>query len=293
DFVAHARIEGANEVHARDWALLGVSTLYDFTSEGLGHNSTLQMPDSTFRYLRVTLDGAVKRDEVLGAKTGAGREEASRWVTVAEHATIAQEGRDTVLSFSLPARVPVERIWFDIDGAQGNFLRSVEVESVEIGDAKEKSERLVGNGTITKIHLLRGGKKIDQEDSSVPVFAPGRALKIIVHNGDDQALKITGARLQQIERRIYFQTPAANQVTLYYGNERLAAPSYDYAKLFQADPGAAEGRLLVEQANEVYQAPGDRRPWSERHPAAMWAALIAAILVLGGVALRSLRYAAV
>jgi len=293
DFVAHARIEGANEVHARDWALLGVSTLYDFTSEGLGHNSTLQMPDSTFRYLRVTLDGAVKRDEVLGAKTGAGREEASRWVTVAEHATIAQEGRDTVLSFSLPARVPVERIWFDIDGAQGNFLRSVEVESVEIGDAKEKSERLVGNGTITKIHLLRGGKKIDQEDSSVPVFAPGRALKIIVHNGDDQALKITGARLQQIERRIYFQTPAANQVTLYYGNERLAAPSYDYAKLFQADPGAAEGRLLVEQANEVYQAPGDPRPWSERHPAAMWAALIAAILVLGGVAVRSLRYAAV
>jgi hypothetical protein len=292
NFVAHARIEGANDVHAKDWALLGSSTLYDFTSEGLGHNGTLQMPVATFRYLRVTLDGVVKRDEVTGAKTGVGRGEAARWATVGEHPTIAQQGRDTVLSFSLPADVPVERVRFEIDGGQPNFVRSVEVQSVEILDANEKVERLVGNGTITKVHLVRGGKKIDQEDFDVPMFTRGRgALKIIVRNGDDVPLHIAGARLQQLERRIYFQKPAASVATLYYGNEKLGAPSYDYAKLFQVDSTAAESPLLAEGMNAAYQKPADPRPWSERHPAAMWTALIGAILVLGAVALRSLKSA--
>lgn len=292
NFVAHARIEGANDVHAKDWALLGSSTLYDFTSEGLGHNSTLQMPDATFRYLRVTLDGAVKRDEVTGAKTGVGRGEAARWLVVAEHPSITQQGRDTVLGFSLSANVPVERIRFEIDGAQPNFVRSVEVQSVEVGETKEKTERAIGNGTITKIHLSRGGKRIDQEDFDVPIFTRGEGtLQILVRNGDDQPLRIAGAQLQQLERRIYFQTPAISPAALYYGNEKLRAPSYDYAKLFQMDSAAAESHLLAEGMNAGYQKPPDPRPWSERHPAAMWAALIAAILVLGAVAVRSLRSA--
>jgi hypothetical protein len=292
DFVSRARIEGANEVHAKDWALLGTSTLYDFTTEGLGNNSTLQMPDATFRYLRVTLDGPVKPDEVRGAQTRIGRGETARWVMLAERPTIAQQGRDTVLSFSLPAQVPVERIHFDIDGAQPNFVRMVEVQSVRITEAKEKTERLAGNGTLTKIHLLRGGKRIDQEDFAVSIFAPSEGtLKIIVHNGDDAPLQIAGAQLQQLERRVYFETPAASPTTMYYGNERLGAPNYDYGKFFQADSAAAEGRLLAEEMNAGYQKPADPRPWSERHPAALWAALVAAIVVLGGVAVRSLRSA--
>jgi len=293
DFVARARIEGANDVHARAWALLGSSSLFDFTSENLGHNSTLQMPDSTFRYLRVTLDGPAKRTEILGAKTEVGQDEASRWVTVAEHPAITQEGRDTVLRFNTPNSVPVERVHFDIDGAQGNFLRSVEVQMLEEDDPKqeqmEREVRFAGNGTITRIHMLRGGKRIDQEDANVFLFEQEHgALKIMVHNGDDQALKIANAQLQQLERRIYFRTPPG-PATLFYGNQRMGAPNYDYAKLAQIDPGAGTARLLAETVNTAYRIPRDPRPWTERHPAAMWAALIAAIVVLGAVALRSLR----
>jgi hypothetical protein len=293
NFVAHARIEGANDVHAKDWALLGSSTLYDFTSEGLGHNSTLHMPDVTFRYLRVTLDGPVNRDEVTGAKTGVGHGEAARWATVAAHPIIAQQGRDTVLTFSFAGSTPVERIRFEIDSVQPNFVRNVEVQSVETSEAKDKTDRAIGNGTITKVHLSRGGKRIDQEDFDVAIFTRGEStLRVIVHNGDDQPLHISGAQLQQLERRIYFQTPTASAATLYYGNEKLGAPSYDYTKLFQMDSTAAQSRLLAEEVNAAYKRPPDARPWSERHPAAMWAALIAAILVLGAVAVRSLRAAA-
>jgi hypothetical protein len=30
-------------------------------------------------------------------------------------------------------------------------------------------------------------------------------------------------------------------------------------------------------------------PWSERHPALLWVAIIAAVLILGGIALRSMK----
>jgi hypothetical protein len=308
NFVARARIEGANDVHARQWALLGSSTLYDFTAENLGHNGMLQMPASTFRYLRVSLDGPIKPGEVVEAQAGITRENRAAWVTVAQDPKIEQHGHDTVLTFTLPPRVPVERVQFEIGNPHDNFLRTVEVQA---GDVNSETEQTLGTGTLRRIHMLRGGKQIDQEDDSIALFAPssrepepgfagqeGReqtrkatsVLRVIIHNGDDRPLVISNAQLLQTERRIYFQTPAAaSALTLYYGDEKLLAPTYDYGRLFQLDAAAAQAQLLGEVLNSAYQKPPDPRPWTERHPAAMWAAMIAAILVLGAVAMRSLR----
>jgi hypothetical protein len=308
NFVARVRIEGANDVRTSQWALLGSGTLYDFAAENLGHNGMLQMPDSTFRYLRVTLDGPVKPGEVVAAQAGITREEIAVWVTVAQDPRIEQHGHDTVLTFALPPNVPVERVHFEIANPQENFLRTVEVQT---GDAKEETAQILGAGMLRRIHMLRGGKQVDQEDDSISVLAqstgvakPASAaregreqprkgmdvLRVIVHNGDDHPLDIRNAQLLQMERRIYFQTPsAASAVTLYYGDEKFMAPAYDYTRLFQLDSGAGRANLLEEVLNSQYHEPPDSRPWSERHPAAMWAAMVTAILVLGAVALRSLR----
>ena len=64
NFVARALIEGQDGPHGNQWAELGKTTLYDLTDEKLGHNSTLQIPLSTYRFLRVTVDAAVKPSEV-------------------------------------------------------------------------------------------------------------------------------------------------------------------------------------------------------------------------------------
>jgi hypothetical protein len=312
NFVSKARMEGANDVHARDWALLGSSTLYDFATENLGHNGMLQMPESTFRFLRVTLDGGVKPSEVLAAQAAITREHEAVWVTVAEQPRIEQKGKDTVLTFPLQPNVPVERVAFDIGNSQENFLRTVEAQTLDgqPGEGKEGTAQTLGTGTLRRIHILRGGKHVDEEVDSMTIFVqptggargdspetngsaqnPQRVgtLKILVHNGDDRPLAISNARLQQAERRIYFQAPGAAQATLYYGDANLGAPSYDYARLFQLDAAAGQAKVLAEEINSAYQKPADTRPWSERHPAAMWTALLAAILALGAVAVRSLR----
>jgi len=102
-------------------------------------------------------------------------------------------------------------------------------------------------------------------------------------------LKINGARLQQYERRIYFDADSGSQPRLYYGDAQLDAPVYDYAKLFQKNAGADLVQMSAEQANAAFTGRPDDRPWSERHPAVLWVAIIGAVLALGGIALRSIK----
>jgi hypothetical protein len=80
-------------------------------------------------------------------------------------------------------------------------------------------------------------------------------------------------------------------LTLYYGDEKAAMPIYDYAKLFQQDKNATIAQLEAETTNAAYTGRPDDRPWSERHPEVLWVAIVAAVLVLGGLAVRSLRSA--
>jgi hypothetical protein len=49
--------------------------------------------------------------------------------------------------------------------------------------------------------------------------------------------------------------------------------------------------LGAEEANAAYAGRPDDRPWSERHPAVLWVAIIMVVLILGGIALRSMKTA--
>ena len=298
NFVAHVQAEGQDDLHARTWAGLGDSILYDLSKEHLGSNTTLRLPRASYKYLRVTIDGPVKPDEVLGAMSELRQERKPVWRTVGSQPVTAstngsqlhwekgkpepQHGKDTLLTFNLPAGVPAEKISFDIDRAQGNFWRRVEI----LNDRGQ----LVGSGEVERIHMQRAGQKIDSEEHEVSFSARGvKVLAAIIYNGDDPPLKLNGAHLEQEERRLYFDAPAGATLMLYYGDEKLNAPLYDYARFFQTQPTAIAAQLGPEQQNASYAERPDERPWTERHPAVLWAAILAAVLVLGALALRSMR----
>jgi hypothetical protein len=285
NYVAHARVEGQDDSHGKQWANLGTTTLFDLSEERLGHNSTLQIPVSTYRYLRVTIDGLVKPSDVQSGTAGIERSQEAVWRDLRSEPTQTQEGRDTVLTFAVPENVPVERVMLAIDPAQGNFLREIEMQSYKGSRA--------GVGEITRIHIQRNGGKIDFDRTwlSLSATSPGE-LRAVIHNGDDAPLRITRARLQQYERRIYFDCDAGASLGLYYGDQKLNAPVYDYAKLFQSEVSAGQLQLGAEEANGGYTGRPDDRPWSERHPAVLWAAILAAVAILGGMAVRSIKSAA-
>ena len=288
NFVAHADVEGSDDLHGKQWASLGDSILYDLSKENLGGNNTLRLPRSTYKYLRVNIDGPVKPQDVAGAVSEMAEEQPAAWRDVGVGIIPKQEqgGKDTVFTFDVAGNVPVEQVTFSIDPAQPNFQRSVEIQN-ENGAG-------IGSGEINRIHMVRDGQKIDSEDQVVSFSANGqKIIKVVIRNGDDPPLKLAGIRLQQLERRIYFDIPVQGQLTLYYGDEKLEQPVYDYAKLFLRDKSPVAVQLGPEVSNSAYTERPDERPWSERHPAVLWVVIIAAVLVLGGVALQSLRRATV
>jgi hypothetical protein len=284
NYVAHARVEGQDDSHGTQWAGLGTTTIFDLSDEKLGHNSTLQIPESTYKYLRVTIDANVKPADVQSATAGIERAQAATWRDLTSEPAVTQEGKDTVLTFAVPRNVPVERLMLTIDPAQGNFQRQVEIQ-IEKGSTS-------GFGEISRIHMVRNGGRIDVEHSSVSLGATSRGqLRVLIHNGDDAPLRISSARLQQYERRIYFDCDAGTSPELYYGDPKLDLPEYDYAKLFQSDASAGKLELGAEAANAAYSGRPDERPWSERHPTVLWGAILAAVAILSGIAVRSIRTA--
>jgi hypothetical protein len=296
NFVAHARVEGQEDLHGAQWALLAESILYDLSKENLGGNSVLRLPLSSYKYLRVTIDGPVKPDDVLGATSEFRQEQKAVWRDVGGAPTVAdlpatavraessREGKATVLTFAVPENVPVDRVDLGIDPSQPNFRRSVQV--------TDDKDVYIGSGEIDRIHMVRSGQKIDSDDYDVSFSAVGhKTIKVIIYNGDDPPLKLTSARLQQLEHRLYFDAPASGQMTLYYGDDKLEPPVYDYAKLFLLAKDAAPAQLGGETANTAYTGRPDERPWTERHPAVLWIAIVAAVLVLGAIALRSVKSA--
>jgi hypothetical protein len=285
NYVAHARVDGQDDSHGKQWANLGTTTLFDLSEEKLGRNSTLQIPVSTYKYLRVTIDGFVKPSDIRGASAGIERAQEAVWRDLASEPKQTQEGKDTILTFAVPENVPVERVMLAIDTAQSNFQREMEMQAGKDSTA--------GAGEISRIHMQRNGQRIDVEQTWLTLHSTGRGeLRAVIHNGDDAPLRITRARLQQYERRIYFDSDAGASLGLYYGDGKLNAPVYDYAKLFQADASAAQLQLGAEEANAGYAGRPDDRPWSERHPAVLWAAILAAVAILGGIAVRSIQGAA-
>jgi len=297
NFVAHARVEGQDDLHGKQWALLADSILYDLSKENLGGNSMLRLPLSTYKYLRVTIDGPVKPTDIVGATSEFRQEQKAVWRDVGGAPTVAElpasaargdssrgNGKATVLNFAVPENVPVDRVTLDIDPAQPNFRRSVQVTS--------DKDDYIGSGKIDRVHMVRSGQKIDSDDYDVNFSAVGhKTIKVIIDNGDDPPLKIKSALLQQLEHRLYFDAPASGPLTLYYGDEKLDPPVYDYAKLFLLAKDVAPAQLGAEQANAAYAGRPDERPWTERHPAVLWIAILAAVLILGAIALRSMKTA--
>jgi hypothetical protein len=122
------------------------------------------------------------------------------------------------------------------------------------------------------------------------VFFDGPAKwTVTIENHDDAPIEIASVRLEMLERRLCFDAAAGAAYTLYYGDSALAAPQYDYGRLFAAVHDPAMAALGAETANPAYQPRPDERPFTEKHPALLWAALIVVIALLGFVALRSFK----
>jgi hypothetical protein len=283
DFLATARVEG------RD-ALVGVtpvvwpnpSTLFDFSREKLGSNSTIRLPAWSFRYVHVRLSPGILPGQVQRATVAHFEQNQARWTSAGSCQPPEQQARSTAILCNLPRRTPVDHIRFDVPASAINFRRIVRV-------ADDKG-RQVGEGAISRIRMRRGGTIAETECLMVGVFAErDDRLAITIENGDDPPLRFDAIQPESLERRLYFDPQANPTLKLYYGDEKLGVPVYDYAKFFHEEPGAVQAQLGPDLQNVAYTGRPDDRPWSERHKGILWAAMLLAVAALGTLAVRGLR----
>lgn len=281
DFVATASVSGGDAPGQATRVQLPPSTLYDFSKEQIGSNSLLKLPPSSFRYLHVKLSAGVLPQQVKGVTLYNQHEQKASWTKVGSCAAPQQKQRLTVITCTVPERVPLARVDFQITPPQVNFRRSVAIE-----DSKGQQ---VSSSEISRVRVNRAGTLVTNEQLSVNVLVATSQLTINVDNGDNPPLAITAAQPLALERRVYFDPQGKSALRLYYGDEKLSAPVYDYARFFREDPLPSEAQLEPGSQNPQYAGRPDERPWSERHTAVLWAAMLVAVLGLGTLALRGLR----
>lgn len=287
DFVVPAQVSGEPELNRGPITQLGSTTLYDFSREGLGSNFVLKLPTSSFRYLHVKLAAGVGPEQVKGASVSNVQETKSAWMQVGSKPVITGKGKNTVVTWEMSERTPLDRVSFKVAASDINFRRSMVLN--EVG-AKQGSEVFVARDSISRVRITRSGNTANSESLFIDVpGAHASRYSITIENGDDRPLNLEGVEPLSIERRVYFDPQGKTSLRLYYGDEKLMTPVYDYDKFFQQDAHAASVQLGVSRVNPEYAGRPDERPWSERHQSVMWIAMLLAILGLAVVAVRGMK----
>ena len=284
DYIATVAVEGAASFdHGQRGTSLGQHAVFDFSRKGLGANPVVRLDSPiAFAFLRLTIDGPIKPDQVRSVSARDRREEAARFIDLPLQVHLREEGKKTVATWEEDENLPLERVEFRLAGKTGNFARPAELWC---------EGNRAGRGEISVVHLQDKGRKVDHEELSV-MFADRhcKTVRVQVDNGDDPPLKLSAIVPQTTERRIYFQPPAAARLRLLYGDKELAPPVYDFARFFhepQAD--TIQASLGDEHLNAEFRGRPDTRPWSERHPIVLWIALGIAVIAVAGWALKGFR----
>src|SRR6195952_3019888 len=162
-FLATATVSGTSDPNYSNQTRLGEFTLFDLTSQHLSRNTTLHLQETNLPYLHIELavspptgnrSSPATPEMVFGVTVPPSREAQSLYTTAATTTNIAQRGRQSVATFSLPERIPIERVSFDLAPAyKGHFNRNVRITDRPDGGSSSGSESLAG--TILRVHLAQ------------------------------------------------------------------------------------------------------------------------------------------
>lgn len=282
DFFVRVAIDVS--ANAEEWRILQEGApIYRFAERGLEGNQTVRYTESASRYLRLRITDGPDRFPLTGVRV---------WHEVRQEA----ERIPVETNLQIDPAAPAGETWWVAEAAgqplsqvafavsQAAFHRPVRIRTSDDG----ATWRTVGSG---EIYRMEAGERVREQLRVEFTESRARRLRVEVVNRNDPPLAGATVTLYAIPRRVVFTAEPGRGYRLLYGNPRASAVEYEMA---QVTPAAAlEGATPAEvgpgAANADYVDPA---PWSERHPAVLWAALIAALTVLGWLAIRALKASA-
>lgn len=301
DFRRHVVVEGRSR-HEGAWTTL-TDTAYVFAVPGspAARYETVALPENNFQILRVTVEHGPddpERIEIADAWTRPADRRRPREVPLEPRMSRLEDrdAHETMLTLDLGARFqPFRAIAVEVSDAR--FFRGVSVEARVDPPSRGPAEparplafRHLGEAPIYRYEV--GGER--HESLRLPVSGRERVLRLRIRNRDDAPLAIGRVTVLVPVERLVFDAAPGRRYVLRYGDPAAAPPRYDLART-AGDPAlyaarAAEGALQAPR--DVPVEDRDDRPWTERHPALLWAGLLAVVAAMGGVTWRALRTSA-
>jgi hypothetical protein len=166
------------------------------------------------------------------------------------------------------------------------FIRSVNVSTSTDG----KDWDTFGSAEIYRYR--REDAALEKLSVAFPNAEPqARYLRVEIVNGNDAPLTGAAPQLYITPQHIVFEQQPGRRYSLIYGQERTEAARYDLGRRVDAKQMAAAvaGQSDPEEMNTDWVDP---RAWTETHDMFLWVVMLAAVLLIGYAAVRSLRKSA-
>jgi hypothetical protein len=247
-------------------------------------NLAFQFPESTFKYIRVTVPHdkdkepvELKNIEIFNIAKLSAIEESYKSSLIKIEPDKDGKSIENIFDFKYKD-VPLSRI--DINTDQSNFFRKVEV----AGSNDLKEWKNLASGVIFSIAVDEGTERNTIVDIGNAEY---RYIKVKVFNGDNKAVKITSIKGYGLKKYLVIIPEKNIQYELLYGNPGAKAVSYDLGAVIKGKPinSFGEGLLGNEVKNDKYEPYKESKPWTEDRPYILWIAMC--IIIFGMIFLGS------
>ncbi|MGB8835444.1 MAG: DUF3999 family protein, partial [Candidatus Acidiferrales bacterium] len=206
------------------------------------------------------------------------------------------------ITLSLDANQPAGRtVWSGDAGAAATLVNEVRfdvasppefIRSVNISTSADGKDWSVFS-TAEIYRYRRGDAELEELSIQLPYIGETqtRYLRVEVLNGNDAPLSGATPTLYMTPRHIIFEQRPGRNYSMIYGQERAAVAQYDLGRRVDAKQMAAAVAAQVgpEEVNTDWVDP---RAWTETHDMFLWVVMLAAVLLIGYAAVRSLRRSA-
>ncbi len=292
DFIATAMVTGRSPQSTP----LGSFTLFDLSAQGLTRKTKLPLQESNYPVLHVRLVPSIGSqpltpDMLRGASVPPSREAQTLYTPALTTRRLEKVGTEIRATFVVPPHLPIERIAISVaPGFTKSFRRQVRVTSRAAGDSVEAGEQIAG--TVDRVHLRQDGMAISDEHLTIPATLGANLqspaeVQVAILNGDQPLLPVTAITLETREHQLCFPAPDSRSAVLFYGDSKLEAPSYDFARTFRPAAGVQQAMLGPEQANPGYKPRADDRPLLKRHPRLIYLGSILVVCLLAVIGFRT------
>jgi hypothetical protein len=252
--------------------------IFKFSRDSLRGTQTVAFPATRAGWLRVRILDQAKSFDISGI--GVGYDE-----------TRPAELETWPFAFTNNPQSETQQTWLDanaggpavpgsvvqLDATQGEYHRPVRISTSTDGQTFTE----VGEGVIAR-GPMQSTNRVEFNE------AGGRYWRITVFNHNDPPIPGLTAVLLASPRHVAFWQEPGRAYRLIYGDSRASAPQYDVTDLTTPSERAAGPTVQTgsEENNAAYVSP---EPWTEQHPAILWIALAFTVIVMAGLAIRTLR----